>query len=38
MKIIKNLARNDNKCIIIVTHSDNVCKQVDNVYELKKQK
>ena len=38
MKIFKNLARNDNKCIIIVTHSDNVCKQVDTVYELKKQK
>ena len=26
------------KCIIIVTHSENVCKQVDTVYELKKQK
>lgn len=38
MKIFKNLARNDNKCIIIVTHSDDVCKQVDTVYELKKQK
>lgn len=38
MKIFKNLARNDNKCIIIVTYSENVCKQVDIVYELKKQK
>ena len=38
MKIFKNLARNDNKCIIIGTHSENVCKQVDTVYELKKQK
>lgn len=38
MKIFKKLARNDNKCIIIVTHSDDVCKQVDTVYELKKQK
>lgn len=38
MKIFKNLARNDNKCIIIVKHSENVCKQVDTVYELKKQK
>lgn len=38
MKIFKNLARNDDKCIIIVTHSENVCKQVDTVYELKKQK
>ena len=26
MKIFKNLARNDNKCIITVTHSENVCK------------
>lgn len=38
IKIFKNLARNDNKCIIIVTHSENVCKRVDTVYELKKQK
>lgn len=38
MKIFKNLARNDNKCIIIFTYSENVCKQVDTVYELKKQK
>ena len=36
MTIFKNLAKKDNKCIIIVTHSDNVCKQVDTVYELKK--
>ena len=38
MKIFKNLAKKDNKCIIIFTHSENVCKQVDTVYELKKQK
>ena len=38
MKIFKNLAKKDNKCIIIVTHSENVCKQADTVYELKKQK
>ena len=38
MSILKDLAKNDNKCIIIVTHSENVCKQVDTVYELKKQK
>ena len=38
MKIFKNLAKKDNKCVIIVTHSENVCKQVDTVYELKKQK
>ena len=36
MSILKDLAKNDNKCIIIVTHSENVCKQVDTVYELKK--
>ena len=38
MKIFKNLAKNDNKCIIIVTHSENVCKQADVIYELKKTK
>ena len=38
MSILKDLAKKDNKCIIIVTHSENVCKQVDTVYELKKQK
>ena len=38
MSILKDLAKNDNKCIIIVTHSENVCKQVDTVYELKKTK
>ena len=36
MSILKDLAKKDNKCIIIVTHSENVCKQVDTVYELKK--
>ena len=38
MSILKDLAKKDNKCIIIVTHSDNVCKQVDVIHELKKQK
>ena len=38
MSILKDLAKKDNKCIIIVTHSENVCKQADTVYELKKQK
>ena len=38
MSILKDLAKKDNKCIIIVTHSENVCKQVNTVYELKKQK
>lgn len=37
MSILKDLAKKDNKCIIIVTHSENVCKQVDVIYELKKQ-
>ena len=36
LKILKNLAKKENKCIIIVTHSENVCKQADVVYELKK--
>ena len=38
MTIFKNLAKKDNKCIIIVTHSENVCKQADVIYELKKRK
>lgn len=38
IKILKNLAQKDNKCIIIVTNSENVCKQADVVYELKKKK
>ena len=36
LKIFSDLAHKDNKCVIIVTHSENVCKQVDKVYELKK--
>lgn len=36
LKIFKHLAKNENKCVIIVTHSQNVCEQVDNVYELGK--
>ena len=38
LKIFKDLAHKDNKCIIIVTHSENVCNQVDKVYELTKVK
>lgn len=38
IKILKNLVQKDNKCIIIVTHSENVCKQADVIYELKKKK
>ncbi len=36
LKIFKDLARNENKCIIIVTHSENVAKQTDKIFELKK--
>lgn len=36
LKIFENLAKKENKCIIIVTHSQNVCDKVDIVYELKK--
>ncbi|MDO4467144.1 MAG: ABC transporter ATP-binding protein [Bacillota bacterium] len=36
LKIFKNLAENEDKCIIIVTHSERVCEQADYVYELKK--
>lgn len=35
MNIFKRLAKEDNKCIIIVTHSVNVADNVDVVYELK---
>ena len=27
-----------NKCVVIVTHSENVCKACDDVYELKPKK
>lgn len=36
MKIFNNLAHEQNKCVIIVTHSENVCNLVDKVYELKR--
>ncbi len=35
LKIFKNLAKKENKCIIIVTHSENVCNQADKIFELK---
>lgn len=38
MKIFKGLSKKHNKCVIIVTHSKNVCELVDEVYELKKEK
>lgn len=34
LKIFSKLAHEDGKCVIIVTHSENVCKQCDEVYEL----
>ena len=36
LKIFKHLAKDENKCVIIVTHSQNVCDEVDEVYELVK--
>lgn len=35
LKIFEHLAKDENKCIIIVTHSQNVCDRADVVYELK---
>lgn len=36
INIFKDLAKNDNKCVIIVTHSSNVSDSVDTVYNLEK--
>ena len=36
LKIFTDLAHEQNKCVIIVTHSQNVCNKADEVYELKK--
>lgn len=38
LEILKNLAHKENKCVVIVTHSENVCNGSDVVYELKKTK
>lgn len=38
LNIFKRLAIEENKCIIIVTHSENVCSIADEVYELKPKK
>lgn len=38
LDIFKKLAHEENKCVIIVTHSSNVCDIVDQVYDLKKVK
>jgi len=35
LNIFEDLAHKQNKCVIIVTHSDNVCKKCDEIYELK---
>jgi len=35
MNIFKTLAHQENKCVIIVTHSPNITKDVDIIYELK---
>lgn len=35
LKIFKDLAHKENKCVIIVTHSKNVCNNADVIYELK---
>ena len=37
LKIFRQLAKEENKCIIIVTHSQNVCDKVDFVYDLIKE-
>ena len=36
LDIFKKLAHEDGKCVIIVTHSQNVCDMADEVYDLKK--
>jgi putative ABC transport system ATP-binding protein len=36
LDIFKELAHKENKCVIIVTHSKNVCDSVDQIYELAK--
>ncbi|MBR5662805.1 MAG: ABC transporter ATP-binding protein [Bacilli bacterium] len=36
LEIFKKLAHEEGKCVIIVTHSPNVCEKVDEVFELKK--
>lgn len=38
LNIFKRLAHEEGKCVVIVTHSENVWKQCDEVYELQKTK
>lgn len=37
LNIFKKLAHEENKCVIIVTHSQNICDNADVVFELKKE-
>ncbi len=38
LDIFQKLAHEDGKCVIIVTHSPNVCQMVDKIYDLEKVK
>ena len=38
LKIFSDLAHKENKCVIIVTHSEEVCNACDKVYALKSKK
>lgn len=38
LEILKDLAHRDGECVIIVTHSINVCEQVDDMFDLKRVK
>ena len=38
LEIFKDLAHKQGKCVIIVTHSANVCEKVDKVFDLRKVK
>ena len=38
LDIFKRLAHEEGKCVIIVTHPQNVCDMADEVYDLKKVK
>ena len=38
LNILKDLAKKENKCIIIVTHSENVSNQADVIYEIVKKR
>lgn len=38
LDIFQKLAHEDGKCVIIVTHSPNVCNMVDQIYDLEKVK